>query len=206
MLIINANEEAKSYLARLPSAYKEVEYIESNGNQYLDSLYNPNYNTKIACKFAHNEHTIDTPVFGTRGYNSANQYTLWSHPTEYGTSTGVSQCLFNSLQQNLVNYAQGTIIEFEYSKTGGKYHNTTFTRSPSSGTCNYSMIIFGLRTQNNIDNRKFSGKMYYFKIYDNNNLVRDLVPCYRKSDNVVGMYDLVNDVFYTNQGSGSFTK
>ena len=40
---------------------------------------------------------------------------------------------------------------------------------------------------------------------------RDLVPCYRKSDNVVGMYDLAGSIcpltdspFYTNAGSSSF--
>ena len=34
----------------------------------------------------------------------------------------------------------------------------------------------------------------------------ELVPCYRKSDWVVWMYDLVNDVFYTNQWDWAFTK
>jgi len=29
-------------------------------------------------------------------------------------------------------------------------------------------------------------------------------PCYRKSDNKPGMYDLTNGVFYTNAGSGEF--
>ena len=31
-----------------------------------------------------------------------------------------------------------------------------------------------------------------------------LIPCYRKADNVAGMYDIVSDVFYTNAGSDSF--
>ena len=35
----------------------------------------------------------------------------------------------------------------------------------------------------------------------------DLVPCYRKIDNVIGMYDIINETFYTNASSdGSFTK
>jgi hypothetical protein len=33
---------------------------------------------------------------------------------------------------------------------------------------------------------------YYVKIYDGDTMLRSFVPCYRKSDNVVGMYDLVN--------------
>jgi len=31
-----------------------------------------------------------------------------------------------------------------------------------------------------------------------------LIPCYRIADKVAGMYDLVNDVFYTNSGTGTF--
>jgi hypothetical protein len=34
----------------------------------------------------------------------------------------------------------------------------------------------------------------------------DFVPCYRIADSVIGMYDVVNDVFYTNNGSGTFSK
>ena len=47
--------------------------------------------------------------------------------------------------------------------------------------------------------------MYRVQIVNSSGtLVRDLIPCYRVSDNVTGMYDLVNDVFYANSGSGSF--
>lgn len=45
------------------------------------------------------------------------------------------------------------------------------------------------------------GRMYYFKIYDNGTLVRDLVPCINPS-NVVGAYDIVNGVFYASENSG----
>ncbi|MBR3423660.1 MAG: hypothetical protein IKG80_04140 [Clostridia bacterium] len=32
------------------------------------------------------------------------------------------------------------------------------------------------------------------------------VPCYRKSDNEIGLYDLVTDDFLTNAGTGTFRK
>lgn len=50
----------------------------------------------------------------------------------------------------------------------------------------------------------FKGKIYKFKLYDGNNIVRNFVPCYRKSDNEAGMYDTVNNIFYTNVGDGDF--
>ena len=40
---------------------------------------------------------------------------------------------------------------------------------------------------------------------DNNSLVRIFIPCYRKADNKPGLYDLVNDVFYTNANTSAST-
>lgn len=47
-------------------------------------------------------------------------------------------------------------------------------------------------------------KVYSFKMYDNNILVRDFVPVVRSRDGVAGMYDMVGHKFYANAGSGSF--
>ena len=49
-------------------------------------------------------------------------------------------------------------------------------------------------------------KLYHFTVSQNGTAVRDMYPSYRKSDNVIGMYDTVNKVFYTNQGTGTFYK
>ena len=187
----------------LPEEYQEVEYIESTGTQHIDSNYTPNYNTKIYCKFAHNEGVIDTPVFGCRGVNNASQFVLWSHPTEFGRNGTI---LFNSRTYTSQNYVVGTVLEFEYSKTGGTYGQQTWTWSPTEGSPNVNLIIFGLRNNTSIDSRKFSGKMWAFKIWEIDILVRDMIPCYRKIDNVIGMYDVVNDIFYVNEGTGDFTK
>lgn len=48
------------------------------------------------------------------------------------------------------------------------------------------------------------GRYYYVKIYDKNNkLIRYFVPC-KNSDNVVGMYDIVNNIFYKSAGTEEF--
>ena len=58
-------------------------------------------------------------------------------------------------------------------------------------------IIIYLAVKNNI---------YNFSVIRNNEIIFDLVPCYRKADDVRGMYDLVNGVFYENKGTGNFEK
>lgn len=50
------------------------------------------------------------------------------------------------------------------------------------------------------------GNVYSFKIYDSGNLSVNYIPCYRKSDGVIGFYDTVNNVFKVNNGGGTFTK
>ena len=66
------------------------------------------------------------------------------------------------------------------------------------------MYIFALHRAS-IYNTGTSIRCYYFKIWDNGTLIRDLIPAKRISDGVTGLYDIVNDKFYTNAGSGTFT-
>ena len=42
------------------------------------------------------------------------------------------------------------------------------------------------------------------KMWTDNTLVRDFIPVERLSDGELGLYDLANDVFYTNVGTGTF--
>jgi hypothetical protein len=48
-------------------------------------------------------------------------------------------------------------------------------------------------------------RLYRGKIYDNtNHLMRDFIPARRKSDNVLGLYDIITNTFYINSGTGTF--
>jgi hypothetical protein len=49
-------------------------------------------------------------------------------------------------------------------------------------------------------------KLYRCKCVKSDSLVRDFIPAMRNSDNVVGLYDMVNGGFYTNAGSGKFIR
>jgi hypothetical protein len=54
--------------------------------------------------------------------------------------------------------------------------------------------------------KDYQGNVYYC-IVTNSTETENLyffVPCYRNNDDAVGFYDVVNDVFYENEGSGTF--
>ena len=45
-----------------------------------------------------------------------------------------------------------------------------------------------------------------YLLYDGDNLIREYIPCYRKSDGKIGMYDMASGQFFTNAGTGEFLK
>ena len=53
---------------------------------------------------------------------------------------------------------------------------------------------------------KIKAKVYSAKIWKAGTLIHDYYPCYRRSDNVIGLYDIKTDQFLTNVGTGVFGK
>lgn len=185
----------------LPSAYQEVEYIQSSGTQYINTLYKPTNNTKVECKWFFTSWWW----FGVWKQGSYQSIFLGGDWTNYRARcrSGSSS---NSTVTSTVPHSTTPHV-FEISQWGGflidgvSYGTfTSYTYSES-----YNIYMFGRNTQGTfIDGGNI--RFYYFKIYENWTLVRDFIPCYRKSDNVIGLYDLVNSQFYTNSWSGTFSK
>jgi len=66
---------------------------------------------------------------------------------------------------------------------------------------NLPLTLYRLSTTTQYKNPLY-GKIYEILIEGSINM--HLIPCYRKEDNVAGMYDLVSGEFYTNAGTGEF--
>jgi hypothetical protein len=75
----------------------------------------------------------------------------------------------------------------------------------TSAGCIYPDYIFALDSKGTAG-ELLVGKVFEFKIFDRDALVRDFVPCYRKSGGAIGLFDRVHNVFFTNAGAGVFGK
>lgn len=181
---------------KLPSQYIELEYIESSGSQYIDTEYVANSTTEIRMVFVLNNKQryglyggqlqgVDTAL---RAFANGNLL-YFAHG---GNRTEQSNNLLINTKYSLIhNRTKITINDIDYiTSQSTNYQNTTLTIARCNGFDSdiYAMI----------------GKIYSFKIYDNNSLVRDFIPCKQKVYNTIGMYDLVNDKFYINEGTGTF--
>lgn len=187
------------------NGYTDLEYIGTTGTQYIDTEYIPNENSKFDISFMVNEANtkVDCPFFGVRTAGYANSYTFWCHGQ--GFNGGASQVIFNGKIASIGYFSLNTKHNLVFSNGSCSLDNVSYTlASASAGTPNLSIILFGLRTGTTIDGRKFYGRAYDFKIYESNTLVRNFVPSLNNSTGVIGMYDKVNNKFYTNSGTGKF--
>lgn len=194
-----ANMEEKG----LPSEYRAVAYLQSTGTQiiylgmkgkgstgvFIDFEIMPNTATSAIFGARHTQSGLDRDYLVSWGTVSSRRY-YFAYNNNYTDSQYIGD--FNRhtreikvVDNNLYTYVDGT---FDFS-----------VQKKSFETVN-NLALFGRIGAAN----RASAKIYSCKVYDENVLVRDLVPCYRKADNVAGMYDLVNDVFYTNAGTGEF--
>ena len=196
----------------LPSEYQQVEYIEGTGTQYIDTEFKPNQNTRLFAKIYIGTINGDAikAIFGTRKSDYSDSFSCF-YVGGQKVETGRMRLDYGDItDNNNIHYYPGTqaenLYKIDYNKNVGTLNGDTYTFNLQTYASVYNLLLLTCNTGGTVDNRMVSGKIYYCKIYDNDVLVRDFIPCYRKSDNVIGLYDKVNNVFYTNSGTGIFTK
>ena len=179
--------------ATLPAGYTELEYIEFTGTQYIDTGFIPNQNAEIRTKFYPTDYK--RWVYGTGNANPRiSSYIAQQNSTgnqRWGFATYSTGPFVNTMC-TVVHNKNGWMLNGELHA----YDNVTDFTALNS-------LSIGVGTGDTTD-APFQGKMYYFQIYDNGNLVRDFVPA-KNSSGVVGMYDTVSGAFFTNAGTGTFT-
>lgn len=180
----------------LPETYQEVEYIQTTGTQYIDTGIKPIDSTyQVSTKIGVTTTEQDKCVFGT---NSATYYQLTPYANKWAFGT---------------NNAEGSAGT--YKATVGNEYIIEFNNSLYGIVINGSPIVDGLTFINGNNSIKISSrndsrlgkfKYYYFRIINNqtNDILMDLIPCYRRSDSVAGMYDFVSGGFFINSGTGTF--
>ena len=184
--------------SRLPSGYTEVEYIENTGTSYIDtniyintSNFEVGYEVIGACvKWGYVHQNVAKGTW-LGGDNGKAYYGRW------GSSYWVDMSPYLTNDQNTIIYKQN----------GVTVNGTTISKNLYMGTDSISNIPLYFIAWYDFYSRGLEyavGKVKSLYIKNNGTLVRDLVPAKRDSDNKYGMYDLVNDVFYTSPNNINF--
>ena len=178
----------------LPAGYTELQYIESTGTQYIDTGITGNVTIRATAQQTQNTGSSQI-LFGTTPGGEGGSYFGTSGDSKYW-GLGVTASVGAS---SVLGTTKATIeVVFESTGASATINNESVTRGASLTQGN--LTLFSAPAGAYIG--RF--KLWSTKVYKNNTLVRDLIPAKRNSDSVIGMYDTVNNRFYTNAGTGSF--
>ena len=188
----------------IPEEYQQVEYIEATGTQYFLLDYIPNNNTNSRGKFQVVNKDVAAVLFGSRERSSSSNF------YGFNWSSSVPPVFVNSYYSGVATRYYADTNVHTFSKVAGVLsidYEAVNTNNPSVATWNavYNMAVFGCNTGGTVGLNSIA-RIYSLSIDEGNGDLFNLIPCYRKSDNVIGMYDTVNDYFHINQGAGTFLK
>ena len=183
--------------------YTQLEYLESNGSQYINTGITVNNNWGASCDF------------------------------QYTNPTVSEQILFGVIDPNFTLYRSGTAARFSFAHKNGTGNTCAVTVSTDEllarhvGTINFKNsgnitmdndIICNIPgatfSKNNFYifsgnyNGSYNGaaaRIYNLQLSEGTTVRHNFIPVRRNSDNVLGMYDTVTNTFFTNSGTGSFT-
>ena len=203
---------APSALAALPAEYQQLEYIQASGQCRIKTGVTPVYNDKVEMTW------MPTTVSGNQNLwcartATSKQFTGFMIGATFrfdrgdgtgGQKTSATAFVANTRYSIVADYGAGvSTISNDVTRT----QVTTVSNSTGSYEAGSALAIFASHN-NNIDdglNNYGSYRLYSFKLRNSSGALRlDLVPAKRLSDDALGVYDMVNGDFLTNDKSGSF--
>lgn len=184
----------------LPSGYRQLEYIESTGTQRISiPNYYPSTSSVVSATVMYKNNDTDV-IFQTGTGNQRFMLikTNVSGRYDYVAGNGYKQC--------------PGIAVGDWEKDKWQYINFTFNELVINGntyTINGQANVIPNVYDFNIFAQNWGGYGYYiFRLKGFNVLSQqediNLIPALRLADSKPGLYDIVNNVFYTNAGTGEF--
>lgn len=186
---------------KLISSYERIEYIESNGSSYIDTgIYGSNL--------------LDIEISISQIWG-VGLFFLISRVSPFERTYGVvqqhtKQSSIRFDYYNGLNFLGNFINERITIRKSGLdiYVNNTLKQrllAKDKFTTPSTLLMFGILQGSTVNATRAGGKIHFLKMKENGMLVRDFIPVKRKSDGVIGMYDLVGRKFYTSPNGVAFT-
>ena len=192
----------------IPAEYQQVEYISTNGGGgFVMTDLTPTGKSSMRMVATPNSVTASQNFWCARGANSNTQtFTMFSLPTslryDYGNETGSGYGVIAANTKYVLSaeknrgWLNGTTALSAYSQSeytaGGPivfmasyYNGYNYANKTLSNPANYGNM-----------------KMYGATVWDSGAVTGYFVPCYRKSDNKIGLYDIINNKFHAGAGTG----
>ncbi len=189
--------------------YQRVEYIASDGEACIltDFIADNDSGVEVIASFPA---MADRIPMGSREDSGNTRfyvvYPLSTYSVYYGFNSGASiSCstkvdTIYRLQTNFLNSRLACVYEENGTrKVNASINDTLTTQSVPVAIFGYNSASSGAVTS------KREYKLYSARCSRKHEVVREYIPCYRKSDGEIGLYEKFTGQFLTNAGTGAFT-
>ena len=188
----------------VPATFRQLKYVVCAGQSYINALSIPISNGSTIYAKAE-QVTADTSQ--SRAVCGGGNNDVYIAFARYNKNGNVGASYGTTLAESSLQNAHGTPVEFttifgEYDLSCtvknkyGTAQQTTHRETKMSSSNMFRIGYYGT------DNSKFTGNIWRIWIRNSQNvLVRDWWPAVRKSDSKVGLYDIVNGLFWQSDGT-----
>ena len=190
-----------------PTQFKECEYIQGSGGQYITTDYYMTPTSRVVADMQFTSVTSQARVFNSQTTNSnystysvyINGSNYWATAHKDGQGDWVSTNVYANTNRHTFDFYANQYFKIDNGTTVDK----TFTNAT---THNSERPIVLLKNDDSSSSVIGAAKIYSVKAYDGDTLVRDYRPAYNIYTGEIGLFDYENNTFLTNAGTGMFTK
>ena len=174
--------------------------LHQNGTQYIDTDFKPKTTSRIQMRTLPTKTVSAYTAFFGCGTAASDSFSFGAT-----TATTIRSDYFGTNQSATIStILSDTIIDKKQNILTAYGQTITNKAKTSEQSSTNNLTIFALNTvSKNKISYYISMKLYYCKIWDNGSLVRNLIPA-KNTSGILGLYDTINNVFYTNAGTGTF--
>lgn len=193
--------------------YQRIAYIESTTSCRIDTDIFADNETgmELTAKYPA---LADRVPMGSRLDGNATRYyapyPLSANSFYYGFNAGVTKstgAVANALYRSSLNFLNNRVATVKDEATNAMEFADMLTSTLSTQTAPIGIFCY-LRVTNGATTLQSSRDMIFYgaRISQGREIVREYIPCYRKSDGEIGLYETFTGQFLTNKGSGTFMK
>lgn len=182
--------------------YEVIEYIESTGTQYIDTLIKPSDTFKIEMQISRTDLSDNSGVCGSYTGSQWGMYLYLGSNGKYGCAYGTQNIYIVDNTNYYDTNKHNIILDLKSTGLETTVDGSLISTNAFSSIAN-NMNFYLFKCNDGGTTRVAKIKMYSFKIYDNGVLVRNFVPI-KTEKGAVGLLDQVNNVAYYNVGTGTF--
>lgn len=193
--------------------YQPVEYLESDGTSWIDTeCYAHPDNIRIETQFMYTANSSHGSIYGCQDQQNlilrreaAKSYAMCFYPPSVQVSSTIN---LNQVYQSTLNYTKlGSSYVYTINFNNNRYEGTNSGPLPTTmyiSLFNTTHVKNGQYGSQAVAGIAAKARIYYFRLWNNGELVRNMIPCIRRNDRVPGFYDQVTGRFFENKGTGTF--